>query len=488
MPNGIFTLKQQVDGLRQGAWTNQKTPFVNYLVVAGGGSTGGYGGGGAGGLLQGVLGVSSGSAITATVGAGGAAGGGNGSNSVFGAITANGGGSASTAGSGNGNSDGGRGFQGTRGQGNSGGNAMYAPTYYLASGGGGAGTQGLSSVSAPGAGGSGIASDISGTRTAYAGGGGGGQAYAGDYNTPGGAGGGGDAGGTANSYVAQSGAANTGGGAGGTSYAPGSNAGNPAGGSGIVIISYPDTYLAPTATTGSPTVSTSGSGSIGFNGSNQAFSYAGQTGFVLGTGDFTIEFWVYLNSLTGFPTIVDLRDTSNTGNGPVLYYNTGVGLEYFSNGSTRISGGTLSTGQWYHIALARSGTATKLFVNGSQVGSTYTDSTNYACAATAPRIGVNGAGNSGWVNGNISNLRFVKGTAVYTTTFTPSTTPLTAITNTTLLLNSVSGAYLADGSTNAYAAVAVNTVPAWNQLSPFATGLGYKNRVYTWTSSGSITF
>jgi hypothetical protein len=223
---------------------------------------------------------------------------------------------------------------------------------------------------------------------------------------------------------------------------------------------------------------------------NQGLAYAGQTGFVFGTGDFTIEFWAYINALTGFPSFIDMRDTSNAGNGPVLYYNTGTGLEYYSNGAARIAGGALSTGQWYHIALARSGTATKLFVNGSQVGSTYTDSTNYACPATAPRIGINGAGNSGSLNGYISNLRFVKGTAVYTTTFTPSTTPLTAISGTSLLLSSVSGAYLADSSGNGLAASVIGTggSPVWDQLSPFATGLGFKNRVYRWTSSGSITF
>jgi hypothetical protein len=87
----------------------------------------------------------------------------------------------------------------------------------------------------------------------------------------------------------------------------------------------------------------------------------------------------------------------------------------------------------------------------------------------------------------MSNLRVLKGTGLYTSNFTPSTKPLTAITNTSLLLNTVSGAYLADGSTNANAASVAGTV-SWNQASPFATGLGYKNRVYTWTASGTVTF
>jgi hypothetical protein len=65
--------------------------------------------------------------------------------------------------------------------------------------------------------------------------------------------------------------------------------------------------------------------------------------------------------------------------------------------------------------------------------------------------------------------------------------PLTAVSGTSLLLNTVSGAYLTDSSVNAHTPSVTNTM-AWNQTSPFATGLGYKNRVYTWTQSGTVTF
>ena len=72
MASGIFTLKQQLQGLIQKAWTGmQKTPYVEYLVVAGGGGAS-AGGGGAGGLLQGIVPITTGSPITVTVGAGGA--------------------------------------------------------------------------------------------------------------------------------------------------------------------------------------------------------------------------------------------------------------------------------------------------------------------------------------------------------------------------------------------------------------------------------
>ena len=497
MATGLFTLRQQNQALRQKAWTGpQKTGWVEYLVVAGGGGGGGYGGGGAGGLLIGIYPVATGSAITVTIGGGGATGqnGSNGQNSVFGNITAIAGGGGKAAISGlDGGSGGGAGYdtsrggQGVSGQGNAGGNTSSSASPYPGAGGGGAGTVGLSSFNSStgtsgGNGGAGIASSINGTVTTYAGGGGGGV-YVGGTVGAGGVGGGG-VGGLAG-VGATAGTTNRGGGGGGGGI--GDTTGGGAGGSGIVIVSYPDVYAGAVATTGSPTVSTSGSGSIAGTTATY-FYYAGQSAFVLATGDFTIECWVYFNNFTTYPTIVDFRDSSNAGNGISLYaYNTGV-LTLYANSADRISGATLSTGQWYHIAVTRSGTSTKMFLNGTQTGSTYTDTNNYTCGAAAPVFMANGAKSSGAINGSVSNVRIVKGTALYTTTFTPSTTPLTVVSGTSVLLNAVSGAFMADGSTNSFVASVSAQLPTWSSLSPFATGLGYKNRVYSWTSSGSITF
>lgn len=509
MPSGIFTLKQQELALGQGAWSNQKPLAVDYLVVAGGGSGGSAqggsgtgGGGGAGGVLQGSIGVASGSAITVTVGAGGAVQstnsglqGNTGSNSVFGAITSSGGGggggsvnntiafgvSGGSGGGGGRQAAGGLGGQGVANQGNAGGFAVYIAPAYGCGGGGGAGTVGLNGTGASGGnGGAGVASDISGTRTTYAGGGGAG-AYNGEPAGAGGAGGGG-AGSSLTSVVAGSGTANRGaGGGGGGATAGNGDGGAGNGGSGIVIISYPDTYAAPASTTGSPTVSTSGSGSVSFSGSNY-LTYAANAAFGFGSGNYTIEAWVYGNFAGAYNTVFDNRVSSATG--IAIYAGTSGTLSVADNSAIIISAGAISTNTWTHIAVVRNGNTITAYVNGSSVG-TATDTRTYATSAGAV-VAVNSSGSQGFT-GQISNLRVVKGTAVYTSNFTPSTTPLTAIANTSLLLSSVSGSYLADSSTNSFTATATGT-PTWNQLSPFATGLGYKNRVYTWTSSGSITF
>jgi hypothetical protein len=331
----------------------------------------------------------------------------------------------------------------------------------------------LDSLTVSGRGGAGIASAISGTVTAYAGGG----AGAGRADAFGGVGGGG------NSNVA--GAVNTGGGAGGDDAK--------SGGSGIVIISYPDVYAAPTATTGSPTVSTSGSGSIALSGTLQSLSTPSNSGLAFDTGDFTVEAWVYTNTLSGERGFFQ---TSTISSGFDTSYANGVSLLLGSSGNlvcqvgnTAISSGAtvLATGTGYHVAVTRASGSVRLFLNGVLVSGPTTITTNLP--GTFAAIGGYFNNNFLW-NGNISNLRVVKGTAVYTSAFTPSTTPLTAISGTSLLLNTVSGAQLVDGSPNSLtlAPISGSTAPTWNQLSPFATGLGFKNRVYRWTSSGSITF
>jgi hypothetical protein len=154
------------------------------------------------------------------------------------------------------------------------------------------------------------------------------------------------------------------------------------------------------------------------------------------------------------------------------------------NASIVLTSSTLSTNTWYHVAVVRNGTAIAMYIDGTLVSS----GTSSANIDYGGDLGIGAEASSGsYFSGNMSNFRIVKGTAVYTAAFTPLTAPLTPVSGTGLLLNTVSGAYLADTSSNAFRPTVYNSV-AWNQLSPFATGSGYKNRVYTWTSSGSITF
>jgi hypothetical protein len=155
------------------------------------------------------------------------------------------------------------------------------------------------------------------------------------------------------------------------------------------------------------------------NGPNNAGDLA------FGTGDFTVECWAYFNSLSGTPSLIDFRPSGTNGAYVFVYANGSSSINLFVSSAIRITGTiALSTATWYHVALTRSGTSTKLFVNGTQVGSTYTDSTSYLGATGRPIIGANGANLADNLNGYIDDLRITKGIARYTAAFTPPTEAL----------------------------------------------------------------
>ena len=492
MASGIFTQRQVQREVLKGSWVNTKVPSVEYLVIAGGGSGGNSigGGGGAGGLLQGHIPVVSGIPITVTVGAGGTNS--QGVNSAFSTIIATGGGkggayldeqgrSGGSGGGGSGRETSGVnafGGSGIGGQGNAGGVGFPLSTNYTGAGGGGAGIIGRTAVNNyAGVGGDGLASDISGNRTMYAGGGGGGTHPTGTAGT-GGAGGGG-AGTASGGGTGVAGTANLGGGGGGSTY---NQANGGAGGSGVVIISYPDTYANAVSQSGG-TFSTTGSGSILFNGSSQYLSTS-VTQIIPATGDFTIEAWIYPTSFSGSPAFCGQGSAGDAGRS-LFFISTG-GVPTFSNGSsfTLPSTGTVSLNTWNYIAFTRSGNTGTWYINGASAGTG-----SLSGITIQDRFMTIGGSDPLWTaqyfTGNISNFRI--STVARTITSTPTAPFDSSTTNTKMLLSTVSGSFVADTSTNAYT-FTNNGTSTWNQLSPFLTGLGYKDRVYTWTTSGTITF
>lgn len=155
--------------------------------------------------------------------------------------------------------------------------------------------------------------------------------------------------------------------------------------------------------------------------------------FDYGTGNFTIELWFYAqvvssseiaiyrqhNSVGPFKA-VDIRISSSKIVGVVVANATNI-----ITGTT-----TLSTNTWYHVAFVRSGNVFTLYLNGASEG-TATDSGALDLPTTV-RVAANQV-NALFFTGYISNVRVVKGTAVYTSNFTPPTAPLSSIPNTSLL-------------------------------------------------------
>jgi hypothetical protein len=145
--------------------------------------------------------------------------------------------------------------------------------------------------------------------------------------------------------------------------------------------------------------------------------------YAFGSGDFTIEFWGYILQTTPEQMFIDWRPAGTQTTQPLIYVTSAGVLAYYVNAANRITGATLSTSTWYHIAVSRSGTSTKMFLNGTQTGSTWTDTTVYTNVAGRPVISLDGnTTNSGYLNGNIDDLRITKGVARYTANFTAPTT------------------------------------------------------------------
>ena len=176
-----------------------------------------------------------------------------------------------------------------------------------------------------------------------------------------------------------------------------------------------------------------GTASLALDGTGDYISVATQPDFAFGTGDFTLETWVYRTVNTGTQTLFDFR-AAGTADAPLLYFNGGS-IVYYVAGSAIITGAASvpSTGVWYHIALSRAGTDTKLFVDGTQVGSTWTDTTDYIQGALY--IGASYTGSAGFVSGYLDDVRVSKGVARYTTTFTAPTSAFESDNDTVLLLH-----------------------------------------------------
>ena len=147
------------------------------------------------------------------------------------------------------------------------------------------------------------------------------------------------------------------------------------------------------------------------------------TDYGYGTGDFTIELWVYFNYISTQTVLSNLTTASSTN--PHLYlFNTDSTIKYYTASADRITSSALSANTWYHVALSRASGSTKLFIDGTQSGSTYTDSNNYG--TTAPFV-VGTYYNGGSLHtasplsGYVQDVRVTKGLARYTSNFTPPT-------------------------------------------------------------------
>ena len=221
-----------------------------------------------------------------------------------------------------------------------------------------------------------------------------------------------------------------------------------------------NTYIAYIFAGGESTAATARS--VDFDGTGDTLTLASSSDFNFGTGDFTFEGWLKPNNNTDFQIFLNWgSDNPSIGisndNNSYIYYNSTV--------NTKIAG-IAAVGQWTHYAISRSSGTTRLFLNG-ELKNSFSDSHNYGAQALS--IGAYSNANFSW-NGLISNVRIVKGTAVYTSSFKPPTEPLTNITNTKLLCCNDSST---TGSTVTPATISANGDPTASTDSGFDDPAGF---------------
>ena len=181
--------------------------------------------------------------------------------------------------------------------------------------------------------------------------------------------------------------------------------------------------------------------SVYFDGSTSTgITTPDHSDFTFGTNNFTVEAWIYshedqgntryivcqgpADGSTAASSVAFLIDANNKLRSYITYSGGYLDL---------ISSTAIVANKWYHTALVRNSNTFTLYLDGTSVAST-TSSITVNDSSSKMAVGVAGEYTTAHqFDGWISNVRIVNGTAVYTSNFTPSTSPLTAITNTKLL-------------------------------------------------------
>jgi len=184
-------------------------------------------------------------------------------------------------------------------------------------------------------------------------------------------------------------------------------------------------------------------GSGYFDGNGDYLSIADNAAFTLGTSDFTAEIFVY-RTATGRQEFFGQSDSggSSTSINFDMQITAADKLQCLVfSGSTAYaltaSAASIPLNAWTHIALVRDGNTCRQYINGNQDGTVSVTGVTINNSSSPMGIGRLGDVNANYFTGYLSNARLVVGTCVYPngTAFTPPTAPLTAITNTSLLLN-----------------------------------------------------
>ena len=165
--------------------------------------------------------------------------------------------------------------------------------------------------------------------------------------------------------------------------------------------------------------------SVDLDGGGDALITSASSDYSFGTGDFTVEHWIYPRDVSYVQQTLDTRTTSYNNNTQwCTYIDTDGKYKFFMGGNRIVSEETLVRRQWHHIAISRNSGKTRMYINGVQQTQWWSDSTNY----TTDKMTIGGKGedpSNNSVDAIFSQVRVVKGQALYTTSFIPPKEPLT---------------------------------------------------------------
>ena len=179
-------------------------------------------------------------------------------------------------------------------------------------------------------------------------------------------------------------------------------------------------------------------GSVQF-GNDNALKLSANSDFDLTSNDFTMEAWVYLMSVESFQTLLMYTVDGTEDDTSFQFDITSTQLRfvgYVSNSSV-VKGSNFSfgSGTWYHVAATRTNDLIRLFVDGNLIGTHGFTSTIDTEGSAELNIGYRN--NQGTMDrevfGHLSNIRVIKGKALYTANFKPPMRELEVVPDTVLL-------------------------------------------------------
>lgn len=228
-------------------------------------------------------------------------------------------------------------------------------------------------------------------------------------------------------------------------------------------------YGSPTQGSFGPFARPDGEWGVSFDGSGDYVAAATSTDWQFGSGNFTVEFWTF--PLATGNWVIAHGDGTVAGSSISWQYGHGNFDFYYGSSYVQITSPTLTLNTWQHIAVVRNGATITVYKDGTSTGTANIGSNTLNTGGTTPFYigGYPDAAGAG-INGVISNVRVVKGTAVYTGNFTPSTSKLTAITNTKLL--TCQSNRFVDNSSNGHT-ITPSGNPAVTAFGPFLTSAVY---------------